>query len=84
MSDDIKTRFEDLIRFIDDRIFEAQANKPVDLGTLDQTVSKLCKEIERLKPEKARELQPFVAQMITKLDELGASIAEFKDHLKDK
>ncbi len=78
MSDELKRRFEDLITYIDkanEDISNGQARK---LSALDKTVTALCRDMEDAEKSVANDMQPIMAELISKLDELERNLTEFQ------
>ena len=71
-------RFDELLAFIDQANSTVLNGKMPDLGNVDKKVALLCKDIEGADPEIAKQTQPMMAQMITKLDELAQSLNEYQ------
>lgn len=78
MTTDFQKRFEELIHFIDESIAEVRGGKMVAMDSLESIVANLCKDIEKADPEIAKNTQPQMAQMITKLDELAQALMEYQ------
>ena len=67
-------RLQELIEFIEKANHSMDEGAVPSLGNLDQTVALLCSDVEKSEPEIARQAQPLMAQMITKLDELAVKL----------
>lgn len=74
----LNARFEALIVFLDETNAKTIEGKSIDLKDLDKTVSALCFDTENAPPEVAKNVQPLMASMITKLDELAENIKTLK------
>lgn len=75
------TRFQAMITFLESLLARVDAGELVPLDHLDHDVDTLCKEVESAAPEIAREVQPIMAQMIHKLDELVEALNSYKEQL---
>lgn len=83
-ADTLKKRFEDLIKFITESTDMVQNNAMPELGDLDANVTALCKDVEGADPEVAKEIQPLMGEMITKLDTLENELKSFHDRTGGK
>lgn len=81
MSDvqDISIRMQDLIHFIEDASESVRSGVMTDLQGLDEEVASLCDRTISLPPEQALEVQPLMAEMISRLEDLGRALKEFQD-----
>lgn len=84
MSNDFKKRFDDLIGFIDNSLADVRAGNLVEMESLEKIVATLCADIEKADAETAKDTQPMMAQMITKLDELAQGLLDFQIGQSDK
>ncbi len=84
MSDDLKRRFEDLIEYINKANEDVLNNRIRKLADLDQTVTTLCHDVEAAEPVVAKDIQPLMAEMISKLDELAQNLTEFQQRQEEK
>lgn len=86
MSDkeDIKSRMQELSAFIDEANTQVSGGQMVDLQGLDDEVASLCERTLALPPQDAVEVQPLMADMITKLEDLGRSLQIFQDKLEQQ
>ncbi len=83
MSDELKQRFEDLIAYINKANEDVLSDKVGELTELDKDVTALCRDVESAEPELARDIQPLMAEMISKLDELAQSLTEFQQRQEE-
>ena len=74
----LEVKFEELIRFIDDACIAAGRGNSVNMDSLDQTVAQLLARVKRSGGAAARDIQPAMARMISKLDELTQILSEQK------
>lgn len=78
MNTDFQARFDDLIDQIDHSIAQVQAGVIVEMGDLETTVTALCRDLEKAGIEDAKEAQPHMARMITRLDVLAHGLMELQ------
>ena len=83
-AEEISNKLKGLISFIENAQEELKGGKVVDLSHLDGEVARICEDTLRLKPEEANNVQPIMAEMISKLETLGIALQEFQKNLKDK
>lgn len=84
VAQDIKTRMQELTSFVIQANDSIQAGQMVDLQGLDDEVASLCDRTLALSPEKAADIQPLMAEMISSLEELGRSLEVFQQNLRDQ
>lgn len=77
-------RLQDLIVFIDEANASMDRDAVPTLNNLDQKVAKLCMDVEQSPPVIAKQIQPLMAQMITKLDELALKLQDFQTRTKSE
>ncbi len=83
MSDELKRRFEDLIAYINKANEDVLDGRIGELADLDKDVTALCRDVESSEPALARDMQPLMAEMISKLDELAQNLTEFQQRQKE-
>lgn len=81
-ADDIAQRLQELTEFIVNAQAQLKNGEVVNLSHLDDEVGQLCDETLKLKPEEAVRVQPIMADMISKLEELGLALKDFQSNLK--
>ncbi|MEM6781597.1 MAG: hypothetical protein AAF569_07015 [Pseudomonadota bacterium] len=81
---DIKTRMQELTSFVVQANDTINAGQMVDLQGLDDEVASLCDRTLALPPQQAADIQPLMAEMISKLEELGRSLETFQQNLRDQ
>lgn len=80
----ISNRLQELVSFIENAQEQLSGGQVVNLSHLDDEVAEICEHTLQLKPEEAAQIQPVMADMITKLEELGIALQQFQANLKDK
>ena len=80
----IKTRMIELTDFIQQADDTINGGQMVDLQGLDDEVASLCDRALALPPQEATQIQPLMADMITRLEALGASLQRFQDNLRSE
>ncbi|NCO02803.1 MAG: hypothetical protein GW903_01265 [Alphaproteobacteria bacterium] len=55
-----------------------------DLSFMDKDVAIICSDIMKLNPDEAAQVQPIMADMITKLEQLASSLQTYKDKLNQR
>jgi len=73
-----------LSAFIEDAQIKLGEGKVLNLSHLDSEVETVCQEIVKLPPKQAQDVQPVMADMISKLETLGISLQEFQKNLKER
>jgi hypothetical protein len=81
MSDELRARLEKLIETVRAAKDKADAGESVDLSGLEKEVAALCRETATMGAAAAQELKPAIAEMISRLDELAASLVEYRKRL---
>jgi len=76
--DQIIEKLSTLITLIDQAQIDIDAGRVRDLSAMDHDVAKVCDDIVALPPEQAQEVQPVMADMITRLEKLAGSLQSFK------
>lgn len=71
-----------------DTIIQAQndvaAGKVKDLSFMDKDVAVICNDIMKLNPDEAAQIQPIMADMITRLEQLASDLQAYKDNLNQR
>ena len=80
----IAARLNELSDFIDEANAKLDDGEVVNLTHLDDEVATLCEQTLSLPPQEAAQIQPAMADMISKLEELGTALKEFQESLKSK
>lgn len=83
-ADQIAQRLQELANFIEESQVKLQQGEVVNLSHLDDEVGQLCDQALKLKPEEAVKIQPTMADMISKLEELGVALQDFQANMKAK
>ena len=83
-ADQISQRLQKLASFIEESQAKLQQGEVVNLSHLDDEVGELCDQALKLKPEDAVKIQPIMADMISKLEELGVALQDFQANMKAK
>ncbi len=78
----ITNRLQELSTFIEKARDKLQTGEVVDLAHLDDEVSQLCAATLGLKAEDAIQVQPVMADMISKLEEMGIALKDFQNNFK--
>lgn len=78
----ILKKLEEIVVTINSAHDEIAAGVVKDLSSMDQEVSKICAEIVKLSPEDAAQVQPVMADMISRLEGLAQSLQDFKSQFK--
>ncbi|MBX2835061.1 MAG: hypothetical protein KTR28_08845 [Micavibrio sp.] len=84
MTVDLERHIEHLISCVDEAHIALKNNTVVDLGTLENDVNAVCDLVSHLPPERARALQPLMADLIARLDVLAEDLQNFKARYKDQ
>lgn len=84
MSQDPKTQLEDLIALVDHADSQIQQGIIIDITDLENQVVEICNNITNGNPAIARELQPFIADLIARLDNLAGNLENFKNTYKER
>ena len=74
-------RFEEKIAFLDKLMACVTNGELVPLEMLDSDINTLCKEVERADPAVAYKVQPIMAKMINRLDELVQALDAYKEKM---
>lgn len=81
-ADQIASRLQDMTSFIEGAKARLDKGEVVSLSHLDAEVATLCDQTMRLQPSDASKVQPAMANMISKLEELGIALQDFKSRMK--
>jgi urease accessory protein UreF len=80
----ISQRLQELSDFIESAHTSLGEGEVVNLSHLDGEIEQLCNAALRLPPADAKEVQPVMADMISKLEALGLALQEFQNGLKSQ
>lgn len=75
----LQARFTHLINFIEQATTETADGSDADLSDLEGQVTQLCTEVKESEPDVAKNMQPLMASLISKLDELEQALRASKD-----
>ncbi|NQZ14957.1 MAG: hypothetical protein HRT94_09070 [Alphaproteobacteria bacterium] len=75
-------QLQDVSETIDQAQNDIAAGLVRDLSHLDNHVAQICNDIVNLSPEDAAQVQPIMADMISKLEALASSLQTFKSQMK--
>lgn len=81
-AENLTQRLNDLIQHIEKTKILLANGEVTPVNNLDQTIASLCADIEQSTPKVAKSVQPLMAQMITKLDELALIIQDAQSKRK--
>lgn len=76
--DQIETRMREITDFIGDAAQSVREGKMVVLHHLDDEVAALCDAAVSLPPADAKMVQPLMAAMIGKLEDLSRALQDYK------
>ncbi len=85
MSSDIESyeeRFHELTVFVEEALVRVRSDEMPDLSRLDGRVAGLCADIETAEPQVQSYVQPLMATMIGKLDELATALNDYQRKLE--
>lgn len=71
-----------LSAFIEEAQIKLGDGEIINLSHLDGEVETVCQQIVKLPSKQAQDVQPIMADMISKLETLGISLQEFQKTLK--
>lgn len=80
----IIAELETLTAFIEDAQFKLSKGEVINISHVDAKVAQLCDQALSLKPADATQVQPAMADMISRLEQLGLALQDFQAHLKEK
>jgi hypothetical protein len=80
----IKQNLNDLTAFIEQAQIKLAQGEVIDLSHLDKDVATLCEAAIQLPPTQAKDVQPAMGEMISKLEELSVGLKDFQSHLKER
>lgn len=78
----LQDRMEKLRTFVTDADAALRDGKVVNLGTLEREIADICAKAVALPPADAREIQPYMADLIGELERLSFALKDFRDNLK--
>ena len=81
-AEQITIRLQEMTSFIETAQAKLQKGEVVNLSHLDNEVAQLCDQTLKLPPQEASQVQPAMADMISKLEALGLALQEFQSNLK--
>lgn len=67
------------IAVIGEAISRVRAGILMDIDGVEAEVARLCTDINELPPEEGKKLEPSMAEMIGKLEDLAAALSEFQE-----
>lgn len=70
-------QFEDISAFLDHATQKVRENHSLNLESLNKRIATLCVEIRAEGGSLARDAQPFMSDVIAKLDELEQALKDF-------
>ncbi len=85
MSSDIESyeeRFHELTVFVEEALVKVLGGEMPDLSRLDGRVVRLCSDIESADPQMQSYVQPLMATMIGRLDELATALNDYQRKLE--
>lgn len=83
-ADQIVDRLTQLTTFIETANMQLAKGEVVNLSHLDSEVDDLCNQTTSLPPTDIVKVQPVMANMISKLEELGLALKDFQAELKSR
>ena len=78
----LRSRFDGLITLIESAHQNIESDVLIKLSTLDQDVDALCKDVENSEPKVARDVQPLMAELITKLDGFAQGLIAYQQRMQ--
>jgi len=78
----ILKKMEEMVAAIDEAQHSVIAGIVKDLTSMDMEVARLCDAIIKLSPEEAAQVQPAMADMISRLETLEQSLQNFKNNAR--
>ena len=82
MMSEIAQKLQTQIGIIEDAIAKAKQNELADIGTLDEDVATICKEVVANDTEDTQQLEQQMIHMINLLDELAEELKAYQDRLE--
>ena len=76
---EILQRLQEIVDTINNAQSDINKGTVKDLTSMDQEVATICDHILKLSPEDASDIQPAMADMITKLEKLATSLQDFQN-----
>lgn len=80
--DQIIQRLTQMTETIDEAQNDVAAGIVKDLTHMDREMAQICDDIVKLSPEDAAQVQPIMADMISRLETLAGSLQSFKEQMK--
>lgn len=80
----IITRMKEINQFIDNAQTSLKNGRVINLSHLDDEVGQLCEQTLSLPPVEAKAVQPVMAELIGKLENLSLSLQSFQEKLRTK
>ena len=80
--DQIVKRLENIVTTINQAQDNVAAGIVQDLSFMDKEVAQVCEDIVKLPPEDAAQVQPIMADMISRLEGLAQSLQSFKEQFE--
>lgn len=80
--DQIIQRLTQMTEAIDEAQNNVAAGIIKDLTHMDNEMAQVCDDIVKLPPEEAAQVQPVMADMISRLEALAQSLQSFKSQMK--
>lgn len=78
----LRSRFDGLITLIEKAHQNIESDILMKLSTLDQDVNALCEDVEKSEPKVARDVQPLMAELITKLDGFAQGLIAYQQRIQ--
>ena len=79
-----ETQFRAIHRMIDTALKKAEAGEIIALDKLNTDSERLCNQLQNTDPQTGQALQPLLAEMIARLDELEVKLREIHAGMADK
>lgn len=80
----IAARLQELTSFIEDARNKLSNGEIIKIAHLDGEIAQICNQTLSLPPKEAVQVQPIMANMISRLEELGLALKDFQNNLKSK
>ena len=82
-ANNIAAKLTELTDYITNTIERLEKGEVVNIAHLDGAVEEVCEQAMSLPRAQTEKIQEPMALMISKLEELGRALKDFKSHLKD-
>ena len=83
MSDkNYEEQFHELTSFVEEALEKVKNDEMPDLSNLDERVSSLCGDIETADEDTKARIQPMMATMIGRLDELAQALTAYQQKVQ--